>query len=192
MRPLVDTEIRADAVTGAVAVVDAVLPHGIAGQGVNLCAADAVGETGECQADVSLEDERVVEPFFVGQRAEGDGSRNVGRAVLILSAAVEQQQSFGFEHGIRLGRCFVVNDGSMRSVGDNRVEGESSVQVLLRPQSRQLPVDADFCLSSGFHSRLQPMQELHHRHAVAHHRPAETGYLGSILDRLQRPYQTSP
>ena len=45
----------------------------------------------------------------------------------------------------------------------------SSVQVLLSPQSRQLAVDAEFSLPTGFHGWLQPVQELHHCHTVLHH-----------------------
>ena len=55
MRSFVDAQIRANAMTCAVTIVDAVLPHRISSQCIYLSSADAIGETAQCQTDMSLE-----------------------------------------------------------------------------------------------------------------------------------------
>ena len=77
-----------------------------------------------------------------------------------------------------------MDNRTMWSVGGNRVERQSSVQVLLCPQSRQLSVYAEFCLLACFYGWLQPTQELHHRYAVSNHRPAETFNFSMVLNRF--------
>ena len=51
-----DTEEMADAMTGAVQIVDAAFPHGASGKYIELGATGAGGEVGVLELQVSLQD----------------------------------------------------------------------------------------------------------------------------------------
>ena len=69
--------------------------------------------------------------LLIGERTEGDGARDICRAILILCATVEQQQTLSFQRNVRLGRWLVVDDGPMLLIGRDGVEGDILEQRLL-------------------------------------------------------------
>ena len=73
--------IATDAVPGPVIVVEAVLPEGAAGEGVEVAAARALGETCRGDGDMCLEDECKALAHFVGRLADSDSAGDVGRPV---------------------------------------------------------------------------------------------------------------
>lgn len=82
----------ADAVPGAVAVVEAELPEVHARQRVYLYAFGAFGKVEGGQCNMPFEDGGVSAFLFGGGRREGDAG-DVGGAVQVLSAGVHQQDA---------------------------------------------------------------------------------------------------
>ena len=133
-RTFVNSEPMADAVARAVTVVHALAPHGSPCERVELEARGVLGEYRPGELQMALQYERVGLPLLIGQRSEGDGSRDVGGAAVVVCAAVEEQESAAFEADIRLGRRLIVNDGTVRAIGSNRLEGESAAARLFHAQ----------------------------------------------------------
>ena len=177
-------QITAHTVSGAVTIVDAVLPHRVSCQHIKLCSAGSNGEFGHCQTYVSLQYQRIVGALFLGESAQRDGSCDVGGAVLVLRTAVEQQQPVWFQGDVGLLARLVVYDGTMMGIACDGVEGDIPVQWLLGTQGCQAGIHAHLCLVTGLHRRLEPAQELHQRHSVMQHSLAESLALGLVLDGL--------
>ena len=133
---------------------------------------------------MGLEHKGVDSALLVGERAEGDGTGDVGGAVEILSAAVYEQQPFGAQGGIG-GRCgLVVHYGTVVGVCRNGVERRPAVQLLPGAQGLKAGRGAHLGLAAGLDSRAQPAQEANHGHAVAKHGTAEALDLGAGLHGL--------
>ena len=133
---------------------------------------------------MALEHQRIDAALLFGDGTQSYRARDIGRAVLILRATIDQDQATGLHGDIRLGSGLVVDDGTMGLIAHNGIEGNATEEILLRTQGREFLVEGDLRLSSCLHSRLKPAQELHHRHAVARHGTAVARYLGFVLDRL--------
>ena len=65
-------------------------------QRVEVDAARPLGKARSGDGDHALQDQRELDPRLVRHLSDRDGAGDVGRAVLILCSAVEQQQSMGF------------------------------------------------------------------------------------------------
>ena len=124
--------------------------------------------------------------LFVGDGTNSNGTSDIGGAIEILRTAIEQQQSLG-KHGYIGLRCsLVVNDGTMLFVAADGVERDIAESLLLGTQGCEFLVERDFSLSSSLNSRLQPLQKLHHRHAILDHRAAKPLNLSRVFDSLHR------
>ena len=185
VRPFVDAEAGTHAVPRAVEIVDALLPHGVAGADIELRAVAALWETGEGQTYVPPQHQRVVAPLLFSDGSEGDGAGQVGGGVVVLCAGIQQQQALGAQGNVGLRRGLVVYDGPVGGIARYGVEAVLAIQALLAAQFVQLAADAELSLSAGFHGRLQPAQELHHGHAVAHHGAAVAFHLGRAFHGLE-------
>ena len=190
-----DIEERAYAVTRAVHVVQSFAPHGLLGQHVELGTTDARRELSHLYLDMPFQHQRVDMAHLVGERTEGDGTGDVGGTVKILSTTVEQQQSFGLQGDVSLGSRFIVDDGTMSTIGCNGVERDVLEQRLLGTQTLQCPGDGELCLVGliglirligliGLIGLIEPLQEFHHCDAVFQHRTPKTRLFGGILDGL--------
>ena len=80
VRPFVDVQDVADAVAGAVFVVQISLPQRLAGENIQIQPRAAVEEAGVRQMQMRAEDAREVGALGVRHGAEGDGAGDVGRA----------------------------------------------------------------------------------------------------------------
>eukprot|EP00962_Isochrysis_galbana_P016404 scaffold4698_cov115-Isochrysis_galbana.AAC.5 len=116
-RPLVHVEVRAHAVAGAVQEVEPVGPERSAGEGVQHQAGGACGEDGARERRVTLEDSRVGAPFVVRRGAKVDRAGDVGGAVCVLPARVEQVDLAGRDWGALAVGGLVVNDGGVGAGG---------------------------------------------------------------------------
>ena len=115
-------EVRAYAVACAVQVIDALAPHELASQYVELGAGGALREDGSCQGDMAFEHQCVDVALLFSDRTEGNRAGDIRRSVLILRSAVQQQQAMRLQGDVGLRSSFIVNDGSMLFVARNRVE----------------------------------------------------------------------
>ena len=181
-----DVQVSTHAVTRSVQVVQSLAPHRCPCQDVNLRAAGPTGEFAQLYLDVPFQHQRIDQLLLVGQRSEGNGASDVGRAVQVLRTAVEQKQSVRLQGNVGLGRRLVMDNGSMCAVARNRVERDVAVEWLLGAQCRQFPVDGNLrflmpILPTGL---IQPLQELNHGDAVFQHRRLKTRYLGGVLHGL--------
>ena len=86
-----------------------------------------------------------------------------------------------FQLSVGLWSSFIMNNGSMVGITSDSIERDIAKQWLFCSQSCKLSVYRHFCLSPSFYSRLQPLQELHHRNAILQHSAAIALYLGIIL-----------
>jgi len=82
----------ADPVAGAVVVIEPRPPQRQPGQGVELAAGGAFGETGGGERDVALEHEGEVAPHLVRRLADGNGAGDVSGAVQVLGPGIDQIQ----------------------------------------------------------------------------------------------------
>src|SRR6516165_10308286 len=97
-------EIAADTVSGAMVVVEPLLPQRAAGEGVELCASSAPRKARQCQRDMALEHAGKAVAHLLRRLANRDRPRDVGRSVEILGARIEEVEGarfetlFGFRH----------------------------------------------------------------------------------------------
>src|SRR3982750_4756708 len=102
LRALVDREEAADPVTGAVGVIEARFPQRAAGEAVELAAARALGEQGGGDRNVALENTREPVAHLVGRLADRHRAGDVGGAIDILAAGVDQVERALFELAVGL------------------------------------------------------------------------------------------
>ena len=89
LRAFVHTEIRADAVTGAVVVVQALKPERGAGQGVEGRARGPGRETDGGQGQMALQHQGETLAHLLAGFAHGDRAGDVGGAVQVLGAGID-------------------------------------------------------------------------------------------------------
>ena len=124
LRALVDREIGADAVAGAVVVVEPGLPQRIARQRVELRARGAGREARHGQRDVALEHAGEAVAHLGAGRADRHGAGDVGRAVAILAARIDEIEAARLERALgRLGGA-VMHDGAVGAGAGNGVEAQ--------------------------------------------------------------------
>ena len=123
--------------------------------------------------------------LFVSKRAERDGTGDVGGAVEILSAAVEQQEAFRFQRHISLWSSLIMYDSTMFLIASNSIKGETTIEGLLRAETLKFLRDREFCeWRVCCHFSVKPIKEFCHCDAVAQHRRPKTRYFPFILYRL--------
>ena len=122
--PFVDVEECANAVASAVAVVEASVPEGGAGDAVELCARGAFGEFLHGAVDVGFEDFGVAIALFWGGGADRDRAGVIGGAGSVLSAGVEEEQIPRSQLGLGVWGA-VVDDGTVGPGTCDGVEAET-------------------------------------------------------------------
>ena len=90
-RAFMHGEIAADAMAGAVIEIEAGGPEELPRQRVELRARRALGKYCARDRDMTLEHERETLAHLLARRADGDRARDVGRAILVLGAGIEQE-----------------------------------------------------------------------------------------------------
>ncbi len=88
-------EVAADAVAGAVIEIDAGLPQELPRQRVDLRAGGAVGKYRARDRDMAAQHAGEAVAHFRGGFADRDGAGDVGGAVFILRAGIDQQEIAG-------------------------------------------------------------------------------------------------
>src|SRR5690606_25679447 len=122
LRPLVDRKEAADAMAGAMGVIEPDLPQILPGEAVELRAARALREAGGGDRDVALEDAGEAVLHLGRRRTHRDGAGDVGRAVRILAARIDQIERIHLDLAVRLRAHAVMDDGAIGAGAGNRVE----------------------------------------------------------------------
>ena len=183
----VDIAHEADAVAGAAAVIDEVLPQRLTGDGIQHVAVAVVQPDGLGNVDMALQRPGVEPLFVLGQLAQRVGAGDVGGAVHVGRAAVHQQKALLFELGVVFLGGMVVHHGRITAVGRNGAEALHDELVLCRAvlvedlvhgQLRQLLA----CGQTLFQLLLEP----HHGHGIAQMGLTVVVQLGLVLDALHR------
>src|SRR4029078_12264390 len=91
-RPFMHRGIAADAMPGAVLEIEAGSPEILPRQAVELRAGGAVGKYRATNRDVPAQHAGEADSHFVRRFADRDGAGDVGGAVFILRAGIDQQQ----------------------------------------------------------------------------------------------------
>ena len=122
----------------------------------------------------------------LGRRAEGEGAGDVGGAVGVLGAAVDQVEAARPQVRVRLRRRAVVDDGAVGRVAADGLEAVVLVLGRLGAEGALLRRGRELGDAAGGHRGFEPAQELHHRHAVAHVGGGDAVDLDRVLDRAHR------
>ena len=93
---------------------------------------------------MTLQHKGIDTPHLVGERTQGDGTGDVGCAVKILGAAVEQQQAFGLEGDVGVRGGLIVHDGSMLLIGSDGVEGDAAEEGLFGAEALEFGGEGEF------------------------------------------------
>ena len=111
-------------------IVQALAPQRLSRQNIYLRATGAAGELAQFYLDMSLQHEGIDAPLLVCQRAQGNGARNVCRAVEILCATIEQQKTFRQQRHVSLCRSLIVDDSPVGLIACYGVERDTTKQGL--------------------------------------------------------------
>ena len=113
MRTFVNTEVRADSVTGAVTEVETCFPKRTAGGEVKLQTAGALREGEGGEGEVTFEHKRIDFPLLTCQFPAGEGAGDVSRAAIKLGTAVQEEETASLHGGCGGGLGFIVHDGTV-------------------------------------------------------------------------------
>ena len=180
--------MRTHAVARTMQVVVAAAPQHAARYGVYLRAVGTCRKLSHLQSYVSLEYQRVHQSLLLAHGSQRYGAGNVSGTAVVLGATVEQQQPLGAQFDVALGCRLIVYDGAVALIGSDGLKALLHIRRVFAAQRRELVVHAHFGHSALCHCRLYPLEQPHHRHAVAHHSPAEARCLSLVLHRFHQRY----
>ena len=184
VRAFVDVQDVADAVAGAVLIVQIGLPQRLAGENVEIQSRAAVEEAGVREMQVRAEDAREVGALGVRHGAKGDGAGYVGRAFEIMSAGVHEQQAVRLERNVRLRRGGIVDDGGVRAVGADGVKAEIEEALLIGAACREIVGGGKLGHRHLADVLLEPVDEFRHGDAVLDVGVDRVLLLGLVLNGL--------
>ena len=185
LRTLVDREEGADAVAGAVVVIEPGFPQAHPGEGIDLRARRPLGKDRAGDGDVALQHAGEAIAHRVRGRADGDGAGDVGGAVSVLRAGIDQEEFAGLRRAVGGAGDAVMDDGTVRARAGNGREGDIAQQAALLAEILQRLDGGDLAHPLG-RSPVEPGEEARHGKAVAVMGGAGAGDLGRVLDRLHR------
>ncbi len=106
-------EIAADAVAGAVIEIEPGPPQKLPRQSVELRAGGAVRKHGAGDGDVALEHQSEIAAHLGARRADGNRARDVGGAVFILAAGIDEEQLARCDAAVAGAGDAVMHDGAV-------------------------------------------------------------------------------
>src|SRR5881275_1982665 len=113
-------QIAPDAMSGAVVVIEPLLPERAARKGVQLRACRPFRKAREGERDMPLKHAREPVAHLVGWRTDCDRTGDVGRAVEILRPGIEEIERAGFETALGFGHRTVMHDRAVWAGAGNR------------------------------------------------------------------------
>ena len=192
MRALVHAEIDANAVPGAVIVIEPSFPQAHARQRIELMAARAFRKTHARECDVAFEDTREAILHLRRGAADRYRARDVGGAVEILSAAIDQEERTACKAPVGLGRDAIVHDRAVRPSAGDRVEREIFESARFGAEGFELLAGVDLLHLAALSLRRQPVQKARHRRAVTRVRLARTFNLRGVLAGARQHHRIGP
>ena len=155
---------------GAMGKIGTGLPERDAGERIEIAAACALGEAGEADADHALQHQREEALLLLRHGAYGDRAGDIGRAVDILRAGIDEEHRAGLDGGVCVGGHAIMHDGGVGTSTGDAVEGHVLQRVLLAFADAaahlfQLLRDGDFRLRA-WRGAVEPGEELHHGGAI--------------------------
>src|SRR5579864_5436532 len=117
-------QIAADPMPGTVVVIETDLPQRPPGEPVELRPGRALREARGRQRDMALEHPSEVLAHLVARLADRDGAGDIGGAVEILRAGIEQIERARLEQLLGLRAGAVMHDGAIRPGPRDRREAE--------------------------------------------------------------------
>ena len=123
LRPLVHGEIGADAMPRAVVEIEPGAPQRQPRQRVDLRAGRALRKHRAGDRDMAFEHAGEAVAHLVGGRPDREGARDVGRAVFILAAGIDEEDAFD-DSRIALFRHAIVRNGGVGAGRDDRGKGD--------------------------------------------------------------------
>ena len=186
LRPLVHRQKTADAVAGAMRVIQPHVPQELPRQRVELAAVGALRKhrAGQCDVAFQYAGKAVLDLGGRGVRPDPDGAGDVGGAIGILPTRIDQIDAVWRQSAAALLADAVM---AMRAVGPGGADGikrQIAQIAAFAPALVQMLGRRDF--GDGALRRLprQPVEEAHLCRAVAGLRGAVAGLFGGVFDRL--------
>ena len=192
LRPFVHIQQIANAVAGAVVVIQSQLPQRHTRQHVEVDAGAALLEAGGRHVQMPAQDGGIVPLLLLGQFADGHGSGDIGAALEVVSAGVDQEEAVVSNGDIGFFRRLIVDDRAVFSGGDDG--GKALVDEIraFTAEAQQLRADVqlgDLTARDGAALLLpaQPADHPRHGHAVLNMRLAFVFHLdGGLFGLGQR------
>ena len=179
-------QIAADAVAGAVLEIDAGLPQELPRQRIELRAGGAVGKHRARDRDMAAQHAGEAVAHFRRWFADRDGAGDVGGAVLILRAGIDQQEIAGRDPPVGLAGDAVMHDGAVRSgAGDGRKRNVLQ-RAGVAAEGFQRFHGVDLGQMARGRLAVDPGEEARQRHRVAAVRVAGALDLDRVLAGLEQ------
>ncbi len=180
-RAFVHRQVAADAVAGAVVEVEPGLPQRHARQRIELGAAGAFRKHRDGDGDMALQHAGEAVAHLVARRADGDGAGDVGGAVLVLRAGIDQEQFVHAERAVGGAGHAVVHDGAVRTRAGNGRERDVLEQAAVAAEAFQRLDGADLGELARRRLGVEPGQKPHHapRHRANARRACRRSRRGS-------------
>ena len=116
--------------------------------------------------------------------AKRNGTRYIGCTAVILSATVEQQETFCLEQCILFFIGFIMYYCRVLAIGCNGSKAESTEQVILTAEFSKLCINVKFMHATLFNCRFQPMKQVYHGYTLTEHGAFKAFYLSLVLQGL--------
>ena len=166
-----------------VAEIEAHLPERAARKGIEIAAACALGKARHAHRDHALQHQCEALGHFGRRLADGDGAGDVGGAVRVLPARIDEIDRVPLDRPVAAAADTVVRHGGMGASRGNGIEAQILGTSL---DTERLQVLSCRNLGEPALSRftVEPGKEAHHSHGIASVGPARTIDLGPRLARL--------
>ena len=185
LRPLVYGEIGADAMARAMVEIEPGFPQRQPRQHVELRAGRAFRKHCTRNADMALQHAREAVAHFGAGLADAQRARDVGGAVLILRAGIDEVEPFADDAIARLGHP-VMHDGAIGPRTRDGGKGHILQLARLAAKCFKRLRRSDLRQLAALGRPRKPGEKAHHGHAVAQMRSARPLDLGGILAGLHQ------
>ena len=160
------------------------LPQSLTRQGIKVTPCQPARPARTADGDDPLQHASVTGPRLLARIAYGHGAGDVGRALAVLGAGINQQQLVLVDGAVAFVGDTVVHNGPVGPRPADRVKRDvmQSIGGTAEPFQRLHHGDFGEALFGGL--RIQPGQKLYHRGAIAQMCFAHAGNFASVLAGL--------
>src|ERR1019366_7771249 len=135
--------------------------------------------------DMALQHAGKAVPHFGGWLADREGARDVGRAILVLAAGIDQEYPFA-DLRVGLDRHPVMRNGGIGAGGHDRWKRHILQLLRVAPERFEGLRRIDLAEFSARRMDREPVQKADHRGAIPQLRVAGAREFGRVLARLHR------